>query len=216
LPEEKFQSLKDFYIYFKENPAEFEKNPLEENYNETFDRMIQDLYGISEDRQNDENSNAKRQVLYYLKENGYKIDEGHSNQNFAALYGIKDSEGNSIDFIVKSARGGLLFINKSHWEMLDSSQTQLIAIYPKFEMRIFRDKMELLSDELQEKVLFRIPNKKNELQIDDVFEKTESDSHLILVTSKQMKESLFEKIGNKSTFNDQEEATVMGDNVKIG
>lgn len=215
LPEEKFQSLKDFYIYFKENPDEFEKNPLEENYNETFDRMIQDRYGISEDRQNDENSNAKRQVLYYLKENGYEVNEGHSKNNFAALYGIKDSEGNSIDFIVKSARGGLLFINKSHWEMLDSSQTQLIAIYPKFEMKIFRNKMELLSDELQEKVLFRMPNKKSEREIDDVFDKTESDSHLILVTSKQMKESLFEKVGKKGTFNKDEEANVMGDNIVI-
>lgn len=215
LPEEKFQSLKDFYIYFKENPDEFEKNPLEENYNETFDRMIQDRYGISEDRQNDENSNAKRQVLYYLKENGYEVNDGHSKNNFAALYGIKDSEGNSIDFIVKSARGGLLFINKSHWEMLDSSQTQLIAIYPKFEMRIFRDKMELLSDELQEKVLFRMPNKKSEREIDDVFDKTESDSHLILVTSKQMKESLFEKVGKKGTFNKNEEANVMDENIVI-
>lgn len=192
-----------------------EENPLEENYNETFDRMIQDRYGISEDRQNDENSNAKRQVLYYLKENGYEVNEGHSKNNFAALYGIKDSEGNSIDFIVKSARGGLLFINKSHWEMLDSSHTQLIAIYPKFEMRIFRDKMELLSDELQEKVLFRMPNKKREQEIDDVFDKTESDSHLILVTSKQMKESLFEKVGKKGTFNKNEEANVMDENIVI-
>lgn len=44
--------------------------------------------------------------------------------------------------------------------MLDSSHTQLIAIYPKFEMRIFMGQMELLSDELQEKVLFRMPNKR--------------------------------------------------------
>ena len=215
LPDEKFQSLKDFYIYFKENPDEFEKNPLEEYYNETFDRMIQDRYGIPEDRQNDENGNAKRQALYYLKENGYEVNEGHSKNSFAALYGIKDSEGNSIDFIVKSARGGLLFINKSHWEMLDSSHTQLIAIYPKFEIRIFKDKMELLSDELQEKVLFRMPNNRNEREIDNVFEKIESDSHLILVTSKQMKESLFEKIGKKGTFNKNEEANVMDENTVI-
>lgn len=159
-PKDKLNELKEWERKTLKDPSLIEENPLEENYNETFDRMIQDRYGISEDRQNDENSNAKRQVLYYLKENGYEVNEGHSKNNFAALYGIKDSEGNSIDFIVKSARGGLLFINKSHWEMLDSSHTQLIAIYPKFEMRIFRDKMELLSDELQEKVLFRMPNKR--------------------------------------------------------
>lgn len=75
--------------------------------------------------------------------------------------------------------------------------------------------MELLSDELQEKVLFRMPNKKREQEIDDVFDKTESDSHLILVTSKQMKESLFEKVGKKGTFNKNEEANVMDENIVI-
>lgn len=214
-PKDKLNELKEWERKTLKDPSLIEENPFEENYNETFDRMIQDRYGISEDRQNDENSNAKRQALYYLKEKGYTVDEGHSNQNFAALYGIKDTKDNSIDFIVKSARGGLLFINKSHWEMLDSSHTQLIAIYPKFEIRIFRDKMELLSDDLQEKVLFRMPNKKSEREIDDVFEKTESDSHLILVTSKQMKESLFEKVGKKGTFNKNEEANVMDENIVI-
>lgn len=214
-PKDKLNELKEWERKTLKDPSLMEENPLEENYNETFDRMIQDQYGISEDRQNDENSNAKRQVLYYLKENGYEVNEGHSKNNFAALYGIKDSEGNNIDFIVKSARGGLLFINKSHWEMLDSSHTQLIAIYPKFEMRIFRNKMELLSDELQEKVLFRMPNKRSEQEIDDVFEKTESDSHLILVSSKLMKESLFEKVGKNGNFNKNEEANVMGENIVI-
>ena len=177
--------------------------------------MIQDRYGISSEKQNDENSNAKRQVLYYLDDKGYTVNEGHSENNFAALYGVKDPDGRTIDFIVRSARAGLLFINKSHWEMLDSENTQLIAIYPEYKPRIFKDRMELLSDDLQEKVLFRIPNKKSEREIDDVFDKIESDSHLILVTSKQMKESLFEKVGKKGTLNKNEEANVMDENIVI-
>lgn len=60
-----------------------------------------------------------------------------------------------------------------------------------------------------------MPNNRNEREIDNVFEKIESDSHLILVTSKQMKESLFEKIGKKGTFNKNEEANVMDENTVI-
>jgi hypothetical protein len=215
LPEDKFQSLKDFYIYYSEHPDEFEDDPLKEKYNETFDRMIQDRYGISEESQNDENSNAKKRALYYLEAEGYGVNEGHSVNDYAALYGIKDSDGNNINFIVKSAKGGLLFLNKSHWDMLKSEETQLITIYPGNEPRIFKDRMELLEDEMQHKVLFRIPNNKKEQEIDGVFDNLESDSHLILVTSKKMKESLFDKIGKKGTFNKDEEANVMDDNIVI-
>jgi len=215
LPEDKFQSLKDFYIYYSEHPDEFEDDPLKEKYNETFDRMIQDRYGISEERQNDENSNAKKRALYYLEAEGYAVNEGHSENNYAALYGIKDLEGNNINFIVKSAKGGLLFLNKSHWDMLKSEETQMITIYPGNEPKIFKDRMKLLEDEMQNKVLFRIPNNKNEQEIDGVFDNLESDSHLILVTSKKMKESLFDKIGKKGIFNKDEEANVMDDNIVI-
>ena len=48
-----------------------------------------------------------------------------------------------------------------------------------------------------------------------MFDNLESDSHLILVTSKKMKESLFDKIGKKGTFNKDEVASVMDDNIVI-
>lgn len=214
-PKDKLSELKEWERRTLKDPSLIEDNPLEENYNETFDRMIQDRYGISKDKQNDENSNAKRQALYYLEAEGYGIEEGHSENDYAALYGIKDSDGDNINFIVKSAKGGLLFLNKSHWDMLKSEETQLITIYPGFVPKIFKDRMELLEDEMQDKVLFRIPNNKNEQEIDGVFDNLESDSHLILITSKKMKESLFDKIGKKGTFNKDEEASVMDDNIVI-
>jgi hypothetical protein len=214
-PKDKLNELKDWERRTIKEPSLIEDNPLEDKYNEIFDRMIQDRYGISEDRQNDENSNAKKQALYYLEAEGYEVNDGHSENDYAALYGIKDSDENNINFIVKSAKGGLLFLNKSHWEMLKSEETQLITIYPGNEPKIFKDRMELLEDEMQDKVLFRIPNNKNKQEIDGVFDNLESDSHLILVTSKKMKESLFDIIGKKGTFNKDEEANVMDDNIVI-
>jgi hypothetical protein len=214
-PNDKLMQLKEWERRTLKDPSLIEDNPFEEKYNETFDRMIQNRFGISEENQNDENSNAKKQALYYLESEGYEVNDGHSKSNFAALYKIKDSEGNLINFIVKSAKNGLLFLNKSHWEMLSSVNTQLIVIYPGNEPRIFKDRMELLSDDLQEKVLFRIENNKMEQEVDEVFEKLKSDSHLILVTSKSMKESLFDKIGKKGNFNKDEMANVMDDDIEI-
>lgn len=214
-PKDKLMELKEWERRTLKEPSLIEDNPLEEKYNETFDRMIQNRYGISEEKQNDENSNAKKQALYYLDSEGYEVNEGHSKENYAALYDIKDSNKNSLNFIVKSAKGGLLFLNKAHWDMLKSEDTQLITIYPGYVPKIFKDRMELLEDEMQDKVLFRIPNNKNEQKIDGVFDNLESDSHLILVTSKKMKESLFDKIGKKGTFNKDEESNVMDDNIVI-
>ena len=53
---------------------------------------------------------------------------------------------------------------------------------------------ELLEEELAENVLFRLPNNKFTNEIDGVFNALESESHLILVTSEKMKESLFSKL----------------------
>jgi hypothetical protein len=215
LPEDKLLSLKDWRLLVNENPELIEENPLEEHYNEIFDRMIQDRYGISEERQNDENSNAKRQALYYLKTEGYDVDEGNSQQNYAALYNIKDSTGNSVDFIVRSAKGGLLFLDKEHWDMLEDSNVNLIVIYPGNTPRVFKNRIELLEEELAEKVLFRIPNNKLVSELDGVFNALKSESHMILVTSEKMKESLFSKLKQKGDFNKEENAAVAGDDFKL-
>ena len=214
-PKDKLMELKEWERRTLKEPSLIEDNPLEEKYNETFDRIIQNRYGISEEKQNDENSNAKKQALYYLDGIGYDVNDGHSKSDYAAIYNVKDPEGSNVNFIVKSARGGLLFLNKSHWEMLGIENTQLIAIYPGNRPKIFKHRIELLEDEMQDKVLFRIPNNKIEQEIDGVFNNLDSDSHLILVTSEKMKESLFDKIGKKGTFNKDEVASVMDDNIVI-
>jgi hypothetical protein len=214
-PKDKLIELKEWERLTHKDPSLIEDNPFEEKYNETFDRMIQNRYGISEEKQNDENSNAKKQALYYLDSIGYEVNDGHSKNDYAALYDVKDPDGINLNFIVKSAKGGLLFLNKSHWDMLGIKNTQLIAIYPGNKPKIFKHRIELLEDEMQEKILFRIPNNKIEQEIDGVFDNLESDSHLILVTSEKMKESLFDKIGKKGKFNKDEVASIMDDNIVI-
>lgn len=178
--------------------------------------MIQDRYGISEEKQNDENSNAKRQALYYLKENGFQVDNGDSESNYSALYNIIDPDKNLVRCIVRSAKGGLLYIEQKHWEMLADNFTYLVAIYPGNIPRIFKERSELLEDELAEYVLFRVPNEKNTSEIDGVFDALDSESHLILVTSEKMKENLFSKLKqNRRTGILENDGVVGGDDFKF-
>jgi hypothetical protein len=215
LPEDKLQNLKDWYLLVDKNPELIEYNPWEEKYNETFDRMIQDRYGISKERQNDENSNANKQALYYLKDAGYIVDEGHIKTNYAALYNIKNLEGKNVNFIVRSAKGGLLYLDKEHWDMLESNDMSLIVIYPGYETKLFKNRLELLSEELAEKILFRIPNNKNISELNGVFKSLESESHIILVTSEKMKESLFSKLSKNNKVNKLEKGAVGGEDFKL-
>lgn len=212
IPVDKLQSLKDWRLKVLEDPALLEDNPYEESYNETFDRMIQDRYGISKEKQNDENSNAKRQALYFLEEEGFDVDSGSSQKNYSALYDIIDPDGSKVTCIVRSAKGGLLYLDKKHWDMLENNQTYLIVIYPGNSPRLFKDRLELLNEELAENVLFRFPNRKLTNKIDGVFGALESESHLILVTSEKMKESLFSKLKKKDNFQQEKDAAIKGDN----
>jgi len=177
--------------------------------------MIQDRYGISKERQNDENSNANKQALYYLKDAGYIVDEGHIKTNYAALYNIKNLEGKNVNFIVRSAKGGLLYLDKEHWDMLESNDMSLIVIYPGYETKLFKNRLELLSEELAEKILFRIPNNKNISELNGVFKSLESESHIILVTSEKMKESLFSKLSKNNKVNKLEKGAVGGEDFKL-
>jgi len=215
-PKDILTNLKEWERKTLKEPVLIEDNPFEEKYNETFDRMIQDRYGISEERQNDENSNAKRQALYYLKDKGYEIDEGSSKKNYSAIYDIIDPKDRKhFNCIVRSARGGLLYLDKKHWDMLEDSRMYLIVIYPGNSPRIFKNRLELLEEELAEKVLFRVPNNKNISEIDGVFDSLESESHLILVTSEKMKESLFSKLKQNRDFKKEENVAVGGDDFRL-
>jgi hypothetical protein len=56
-----------------------------------------------------------------------------------------------------------------------------------------------------------VPNNHITSEIDGVFNALESESHLILVTSEKMKESLFSKLKKKSDFNKDEKVAVGGE-----
>ena len=70
----------------------------------------------------------------------------------------------------------------------------------------------MLSEELTENVLFRIPNNKQIASIDNVFDALKSESHLILVTSQKMKENLFAKLKKNSNFSSENDTAVVDDN----
>ncbi|MCT4673987.1 MAG: ATP-binding protein [Prolixibacteraceae bacterium] len=207
-PNSYLQKLKDWHYRTLTDESLLDEDSFE--YNETFDRMLQDRFGLSAEQQKEESGNAKTHALYFLKELGFNLENGSTIG--AAFYNITNELGDQVSCIVRSAKGGLLYIDKEHWEMLEDKNTYLVVIYPGNEPRLFRDRLELLSEELSENVLFRIPNQKETDEIDKVFDALESESHLILVTSKKMKESLFSKLKKKDNSKQEKDAAIKGDN----
>lgn len=108
-----------------------------------------------------------------------------------------------------------MYIDKEHWDMLEYEHMFLIVIYPGNSPRLFKNRLDLLHEELAENVLFRIPNKRHTSEIDGVFNELKSESHLILVTSEKMKESLFSKLKTKNGFDKGEIAAVGGEDFKF-
>ena len=182
-------------------------------YKEGIDRLLQDRLGIPEEDQKRENGNAKTHAVYYLDENGYDVYS--ANNSGTALTNIIDPDGNHVDCIVRSAKGGLLYLDKEHWNMLEDDHTYLIVIYPGNSPRLFKNRLKLLEEELAENVLFRVRNNKLISDIDGVFKALESKTTLMLVTSEKMKENLFSKLKQKRNFNKEENAAVGGDKFRL-
>lgn len=206
-PDKMLSDLKNWHYKTLKDESLLEENSFE--YNENIDRLLQNRLGISKEDQDRESGSAKTHAVYFLNEHGYDISD--VNNSGAALTGILDSNGNQIKCIVRSARGGLLYMDKVHWDMMQNEYIYLIAIYPGNSPKLFKNRLELLEEELAENVLFRIPNNKYTTEIDGVFNTLKSESHLILVTSEKMKESLFSKIKNKRNFREEKNAAVGGE-----
>lgn len=203
-PEKMLSNLMKWYYKTSENESLLDEDSFD--YKEDIDRLLQDRLGISEKDQKRESGNAKTHALYFLDENGY--DVSNVNKAGAALTDIIDPDGNQVKCIVRSAKGGLLYLDKEHWDMMQDDFMYLIVIYPGNSPRLFKNRLELLEEELAENVLFRVPNNKFTSEIDDVFNALESESHLILVTGEKMKESLFSKLKQKNEINKEENAAV--------
>ncbi|MCB0738715.1 MAG: ATP-binding protein, partial [Bacteroidetes bacterium] len=207
-PHEKLELLKNWHYKTLQNESLLDEDSFE--YKEDIDRLIQNRLGISEEDQKRESGNAKTHAVYFLDENGYDVSQ--VNNAGSALTNIVDPNGNHISCIVRSAKGGLLYLDKEHWDMLVDNAMYLVVIYPGNSPRLFKDRLELLEEELAENVLFRIPNNKLTDEIDGVFDTLESESHLILVTSEKMRESLFSKLKKKRTNSKENNSVVAGDN----
>ncbi|MDO7173881.1 sacsin N-terminal ATP-binding-like domain-containing protein [Mariniflexile sp. AS56] len=210
-PDNMLANLKDWHYKTLQNDTLLDEDSFD--YKEDIDRLLQDRLGISEEDQRKESGNAKTHAVYFLEENGFDISK--VNNVGSALTNIIDLDGNIIDCIVRSAKGGLLYLDKEHWDMLKDDHTYLIVIYPGNSPRLFKNRLELLKEELAENVLFRIPNNKNTIEIDGVFKALESEPHIILVTSEKMKENLFSKLKQKRNFNKEENGAVGGDDFTL-
>jgi hypothetical protein len=209
-PPNMLANLKEWHYNTLQNVSLLDEDSF--NYNENIDRLLQDRLGISEEDQKEESANAKTHAVYFLYESGFNVL--NVNRAGAALTNIIDPDGNQVDCIVRSAKGGLLYLDKEHWDMLEDNLMYLIVIYPGNSPRLFKDRLELLEEELAENVLFRVPNNKHTSEIDGVFDALESESHLILVTSKKMKESLFSKLKQRKDINMEKDAAVGDDNYR--
>lgn len=210
-PELALTNLKDWHYRTLQNESLLDEDSYE--YNENIDRLIQDRLGISKDQQQKESGNAKTHTVYFLDSEGFNVSQVINFGSY--LSGIKDKEGNSIICIVRSAKGGLLYLDKHHWDMLDSKYTYLVVIYPGNAPRLFKNKIELLNEELAENILFRIPNTKKTDEMDSVFNVLKSEANIILVTSEKMKESLFSKLKTEINFQKESDTAVKGDDFKF-
>ncbi|MGV8815646.1 MAG: ATP-binding protein [Gelidibacter sp.] len=210
-PGNMLSNLKNWHYKTLQNESLLDEDSFD--YKEDIDRLLQDRLGISEEDQKRESGNAKTHAVYFLDENGYDIS--NVNNAGAALTGIIDPDGNQVNCIVRSAKGGLLYLDKEHWDMMQEDFMYLIVIYPGNSPRLFKNRLELLEEELAENVLFRVPNNKFTSEIDGVFNALASESHLILVTSEKMKESLFSKLKQKREFKKEENVAVGGDDFRL-
>jgi len=210
-PDGMLSDLKNWHYKTLQNESLLDEDSFD--YKEDIDRLLQDRLGISEEDQKRESGNAKTHAVYFLDENGF--DVSNVNNAGAALTNIKDPDGNQVNCIVRSAKGGLLYLDKEHWDMMEDDLMYLIVIYPGNSPRLFKDRLELLEEELLENVLFRVPNNKSTSEIDGLFKALESESHLILVTSEKMRESLFSKLKQKKEFNKEDNAAIGSDDFKF-
>lgn len=191
-PHDKLTNLKEWDYKTLQNSSLLDEDSFD--YKESIDRLLQDKLGISDQEQKTENGNAKTHAVYFLDEEGY--DVSNATNAGASLKDIIDFDGNNINCIVRSAKGGLLYLDKEHWDMLEDLNTYLVVIYPGNSPRLFKDRLELLQEDLAQNVLFRVNNNELESEINGVFEALKSDAHLILVTSEKMKQELFSKLKN--------------------
>lgn len=210
-PETMLSNLKNWHYKTLQNESLLDEDSYD--YKENIDRLLQDRLGISEEDQKRESGNAKTHAVYFLDENGY--DVSNINIKGAALTDIYDPAGNQVSCIVRSAKGGLLYLDKEHWDMMQNDFFYLIVIYPGNSPRLFKNRLELLEEELAENILFRVSNRKITSEIDGVFNALESESHLILVTSEKMKESLFSKLKQKNEINKGESGAVGGEDFRF-
>ncbi|EAZ83054.1 ATP-binding protein [Algoriphagus machipongonensis] len=210
-PKDALEKLKNWHYKTLQNESLLDEDSYE--YKEDIDRLLQGRLGISTKDQKTESGNAKTHAVYFLDKEGFNLS--NVNSSGAALTNIIDPEGNNVKCIVRSAKGGLLYLDKDHWDMFEDNDTYLVVIYPGNSPRLFKKRLELLDDRLATNVLFKVPNSRDTAEIDGVFNSLKSESHLILVTSEKMKESLFSGLKTRNIITPETDIAIEGDGFSL-
>ena len=121
--------------------------------------------------------------------------------------------------IVRSAIGGLLYLTKFHWNMLEENENVILLVhYPGQEPKIFNSSRELLEDDLNKNLLFRVNNSNNVEDVNRIFNELEQcdfyRSHLLLVTSPDMQKKLFDQLEKQKNIKPITSASRADNNLK--
>ncbi len=87
--------------------------------------------GVSEEERYKWNKVAREKVREKLESEGYEFTEGIRGDSI--VKGVKDPDGNHVDLVVKSCKGGTLYIDPWEWETLLKPNAMLWA-YNGFEV----------------------------------------------------------------------------------
>ncbi|QXP65743.1 sacsin N-terminal ATP-binding-like domain-containing protein [Polaribacter sp. AHE13PA] len=189
-PESALEDLRDWYYRTLEDESLL--NDIDYGYNETVEKILRDRFGLNEEEQKEKNNESKVSAVHYLIEQGYDLSEstdlGYKIENILSPDGIEK------DCLIHSAVGGMLYLGHFHWKELEKNNSFLLTIYPGGEPRIFNTRQELLNEELNEFLLFRVDNTKSPEDIDKIFENlNKKKSHMMMVTSQKMREKLYDQ-----------------------
>lgn len=181
-------------------------------YSEVVDRLLQDRFGLTVEEQKRESNNAKRKALNFLMDEGFSVDDVSPTGDEYVISGVIEASGEKRDVIVRSARGGLLYLNRGHWNMMSNPSVCLVVIFPgNAQPRLYRDYSELLDEELAKNVLFRMTNGKNPEEISGILNDFGVNPHLILVTSEKMRASLFDQLKPHGEYGQEDDVAIADD-----
>jgi hypothetical protein len=195
IPEDVIKSLLSWKDQCERNPEIMDVH--DGQYSDAVKNIIQDRFGIPPDHQREVNNNAIIKTLDKLEKLGYNINNVMQSGFDNSLLNIKSPSGIDITCYIRSAQKGLLYLTPSNWEKLGESNTILSVIVPGSTANLYKTQEELLQADHCINLLFKIENPKSPSvvnQIIEVIKRVGKEPNMMLTTSREMHNNLFEKI----------------------